>query len=367
MKITYKGKTKECKYYKGLIWNKPLTPEMEQFKKETGKNAIRGNKITGTFEYWMYWNPKNKQFKGKPTSNLKDQKINNISITNDIELRNIYKSYGQDKQCNIYKYNLFYKNKSYGQDVLVAKNKQDLIKQLYLTRSRKFPFLRGKKIQKPTDVDKIRLEMLEILYYNLFYDTKMFAKTLNITTQEAYKHAKWLEDKRLISGQASSGTGVSTKRGTYKTLSILWEANYSEERGDDWNKVKDKYYSKKLLTKPTKKSKPIKTVSKKYIPKDSNIEKSIPNIEKLIKNNKNKVKTYNETFDKIEKLKKDGYGKNYKDIRELRKQLDSISSQIVKNNEKIFKFAKEAKIQTKYKKEPKSKKMLYYIERIEPF
>ena len=67
MKITYKGKTKECKYYKGLKWNKPLTSEMLTFEKETGKKAIRGGIITGTFEYWMYWDPK----QNKVTTNTK--------------------------------------------------------------------------------------------------------------------------------------------------------------------------------------------------------------------------------------------------------------------------------------------------------
>lgn len=65
-KITYKGVTKECKYYKGLKWNKPLTSEMIQFEKETEKNAIWNGVITGTFEYWLYWRKKDKKIKLKP-------------------------------------------------------------------------------------------------------------------------------------------------------------------------------------------------------------------------------------------------------------------------------------------------------------
>ncbi len=40
---------------KGIFWTQDLTPEMIQFEKETGKNAIFNGKITGNFEYWMYW------------------------------------------------------------------------------------------------------------------------------------------------------------------------------------------------------------------------------------------------------------------------------------------------------------------------
>ena len=40
---------------KGMLWNKPKTPLMLQFEKETGKPAIkRGKKITGYFEYWLW-------------------------------------------------------------------------------------------------------------------------------------------------------------------------------------------------------------------------------------------------------------------------------------------------------------------------
>lgn len=41
-------------YKKGQVWNKPLTNEMEQFEKETGKNAVYKGKITGSFEYWLW-------------------------------------------------------------------------------------------------------------------------------------------------------------------------------------------------------------------------------------------------------------------------------------------------------------------------
>ena len=39
---------------KGQVWNKPLTKEMEQFEKETNKNAVYNGKVTGSFEYWVW-------------------------------------------------------------------------------------------------------------------------------------------------------------------------------------------------------------------------------------------------------------------------------------------------------------------------
>lgn len=72
VKITYKGVTKECKYYKNLKWDKPLTEEMLTFEKETGKNATWNGVITGTFEYWMYW--KKKETKKKSKIKIKPKK-----------------------------------------------------------------------------------------------------------------------------------------------------------------------------------------------------------------------------------------------------------------------------------------------------
>jgi len=68
MKSTRKGVTKNVKYYNGLKWNKSLVPEMKKFEKETGKHAVYRNKVTGGFEYWLYWRStkqKNKQ-KSRP-------------------------------------------------------------------------------------------------------------------------------------------------------------------------------------------------------------------------------------------------------------------------------------------------------------
>lgn len=100
----------------------------------------------------------------------------------------------------------------------------------------------GKEMEKvKLTKDEIRLRMLELTYYNLFYDTKMFADSFNISTSEAYKHAKWLEDKGLLYGEAQSGTGISTERGTHRVKSILWEPVYAEEREDKWEDVKKEY------------------------------------------------------------------------------------------------------------------------------
>ena len=40
---------------RGDFWNKPKTPLMLQFEEETGRNAIWWGKITGSFEYWLFW------------------------------------------------------------------------------------------------------------------------------------------------------------------------------------------------------------------------------------------------------------------------------------------------------------------------
>ncbi len=52
---TWKGKTQEVAYWKGMKWDKPLTEEMKRMEKETGQKAVWRGEITGTFEYWKYW------------------------------------------------------------------------------------------------------------------------------------------------------------------------------------------------------------------------------------------------------------------------------------------------------------------------
>ncbi len=54
-KHTWKGKTQEVAYWKGMKWDKPLTEEMKRMEKETGQKAVWRGEITGTFEYWKYW------------------------------------------------------------------------------------------------------------------------------------------------------------------------------------------------------------------------------------------------------------------------------------------------------------------------
>lgn len=46
---------KKIKYKKGTEWNKPLTVEMIEYQKTTGKNAVYNGMIMGQFEYWLYW------------------------------------------------------------------------------------------------------------------------------------------------------------------------------------------------------------------------------------------------------------------------------------------------------------------------
>jgi len=81
---------------------------------------------------------------------------------------------------------------------------------------------------------KYRVQILDLLYNNLFYDTKALAEELGIPVNLAYKHAKWLEDHNLIYGNANDNTGVSMSRGKARIHSILWEPKYSEESCDSW-------------------------------------------------------------------------------------------------------------------------------------
>jgi len=86
--ITYKGVTKQLDYYKGLPWDRPLTPKMKQFEKETNKNPVFRGVVTGTFEYWLYWKNTKKTHKKQSKTQSKTQvnkilneKIKKIIIT----------------------------------------------------------------------------------------------------------------------------------------------------------------------------------------------------------------------------------------------------------------------------------------------
>ena len=68
MKSTRGNITKEVKYYNGLKWNRALTKKMQEFEKETKKKAVYRGKVTGQFEYWLYWQKSTKpKAKPKPT------------------------------------------------------------------------------------------------------------------------------------------------------------------------------------------------------------------------------------------------------------------------------------------------------------
>ena len=77
-------------YKKGQIWNKALTPKMLKFEKETGKLSIRGGKITGQFEYWLWQREKKtskpqRMPKPKPKTALKPKTKPKIEPEIDIE------------------------------------------------------------------------------------------------------------------------------------------------------------------------------------------------------------------------------------------------------------------------------------------
>lgn len=74
-KITFKGKTKDCAFYKGMPWpaKKALTADMKKFERSTGKNAVYRGQVTGTYEYWKYWADYDKSLK-KPRGFQKGHK-----------------------------------------------------------------------------------------------------------------------------------------------------------------------------------------------------------------------------------------------------------------------------------------------------
>lgn len=60
-------------------WNRPLTLKMKEYEKETGKHAVYNNKITGNFEFWMYW--RKDKIKKPKKSIIKTKKMEKELIT----------------------------------------------------------------------------------------------------------------------------------------------------------------------------------------------------------------------------------------------------------------------------------------------
>ena len=59
-----------------MVWNKAKTAKMLQFEKETNKNAIHNNKITGQFEYWVWMEDRrSKGLTRKKRSSVKSKSI----------------------------------------------------------------------------------------------------------------------------------------------------------------------------------------------------------------------------------------------------------------------------------------------------
>jgi len=75
MKSTRGNVTKDVKYWNGQPWNKALTPKMKEFEKETGKHAVYRNKVTGGFEYWLYWRSSKQKNKKIVKSTIKETKV----------------------------------------------------------------------------------------------------------------------------------------------------------------------------------------------------------------------------------------------------------------------------------------------------
>lgn len=76
----------ENKFVKGLEWDpNNLTPDMLNFEKTTGKNAVYRGKITGQFDYWLNWS---KRSKNKPIQKQKIQK-SKLRITTNKNIKKV--------------------------------------------------------------------------------------------------------------------------------------------------------------------------------------------------------------------------------------------------------------------------------------
>ena len=73
---------------------------------------------------------------------------------------------------------------------------------------------------------ELRKEILEMMFYDLFFDTKDIASSFDLTMKQAYAHMKFLENKELVCGEAYNKTGINQDRGTNRVYSIRWEPYY---------------------------------------------------------------------------------------------------------------------------------------------
>lgn len=135
-KITFKGKTKECAFYKGMPWpaKKALTPEMKKFEKSTGKNAVYRGQVTGTYEYWKYWADYDKSLK-KPRGFQKGHKHSKGRVS------------GVTKPTAVRRTN---KTKQLTQDEVAAMYKRKFKVKSVNTKSKKFALFASKMLEKHT-------------------------------------------------------------------------------------------------------------------------------------------------------------------------------------------------------------------------
>ena len=102
----------ELKYKKGQVWNKAKTAKMIEFEKETDKNAVYNNKITGQFEYWLWqkekidtYLEKEQKSRQKAKENLLKLRLTRIKLSrrfklNDVELYIMEILYTKNKQLS---------------------------------------------------------------------------------------------------------------------------------------------------------------------------------------------------------------------------------------------------------------------------
>ena len=289
MKITYKGVTKDLKYYKGLSWNKPLTPKMKEFNKETGKNAIRGNKITGTFEYWMYWDP-------KKTKNIKE----------DILLKGIKQEHSPEIEN--FKIEWATLHKKIERQTATVKQKQR-----YKVLTKKIEKLGQNKIKTKSSA-KGDIARLKALYdkTDKFHSPEENRKIMD-KIRKMEKEIAQRNKKKRLQGELSEDKAKPT--GKLITNTQLQKYTKRElDKIEEW-KIQMIYYDRRIKEKE-------RTIA-------SDIKKKTDNYDELIKKEKKKIDSPKWRLKELEEKRWNVNKEEYKTLESYRKEKKKYQNKIL--------------------------------------
>ena len=153
-KITFRGKTKVCEFYKGKPWNKAITQNMKKFEDETNQKAVYRGVVTGSYEYWKYW-------KGEFTVRKRRTKTE-VKTTKKKEKITVEETYTKYSTTQLEAIAIKHRNK------MPAIGRRQIVR--YIVRLND-PETSGNWVQ------VYRLKIIEIFdMYNVPYDKKMIVK-----------------------------------------------------------------------------------------------------------------------------------------------------------------------------------------------